>query len=124
MSSQDSRSVAAVAKGRDKAAARARTDVEARRERSATGWTFLSNHAHVLICIARDPDVRVRDISREVGITDRATQRILNELVEAEVLERERRGRRNHYAIRQDSPLRHPLESHHSVGDLLRALEE
>ena len=86
-------------------------------------WTFLSNHAHALISIARDPDARVRDVADAVGITNRAAQRILNELVDAGVLTRERRGRRNHYAIVGDAPLRHPLESHRSVGDLLRVLE-
>jgi len=86
-------------------------------------WTFLSNHAHVLLCIARDRDTRVRDIAADVGITERATQRILNELVDANVLRRERVGRRNHYEIEADVPLRHPLESHKSVGDLLRLLK-
>lgn len=85
-------------------------------------WTFLSNHAHVLLCVAREPDVRVRDVAVEVGITERAVQRILGELEEAGVVRRERRGRRNHYEVDQGIPLRHPLESHRTVGDLLALL--
>jgi DNA-binding transcriptional ArsR family regulator len=85
-------------------------------------WTFLSNHAHVLLCVARDSDVRVRDVAEEVGITERAVQRILGELEEAGVLQRERRGRRNHYEVDASLPLRHPLEAHRTIGDLLRVL--
>lgn len=85
-------------------------------------WTFLSNHAHVLLCVARDSDVRVRDVADEVGITERAVQRILGELEIAGVLQRERRGRRNHYEVDPSVPLRHPLEAHRTVGDLLRVL--
>lgn len=85
-------------------------------------WTFLSNHAHVLLCVAREPDVRVRDVAVEVGITERAVQRILGELEEAGVVRRERRGRRNHYEVERTIPLRHPLESHRTVGDLLGLL--
>ncbi|MCA9534082.1 MAG: winged helix-turn-helix transcriptional regulator [Myxococcales bacterium] len=87
------------------------------------GWTFLSNHGHVLLCIARNPDARVRDIAAQVGITDRAVQRILAELEEAHVLVRERRGRRTHYAIEATAHLRHPLEAHRSVSDLVRLVE-
>ncbi len=86
-------------------------------------WTFLSNHAHVLLCISRNPDTRLRDIATDVGITERAVQRIVVELEDAGVLERERRGRRNHYHLDGDVPLRHPLEDHRTVGDLLRLLK-
>jgi len=82
-------------------------------------WTFLSNHAHALMCIAKDPDARVRDIAGAVGITERAVQRILRELEEAGVVVRERRGRRNHYSIEGNCPLRHPLEQHKTVNDLI-----
>ncbi|MCX7621709.1 MAG: winged helix-turn-helix domain-containing protein [Acidimicrobiales bacterium] len=85
-------------------------------------WTFLTNHAHVLICIAADPDARLRDIADQVGITERAAQLIVADLVEAGYLTRTRQGRRNHYQIHPDRPLRHPLEWHRQVGDLLRAL--
>ena len=85
-------------------------------------WTFLSNYAHVLICLARDHEARVRDVAAAVGITERAVQRILVELAEAGVIERLRMGRRNHYRVRREAPLRHPLEADHTVGDLLDAL--
>lgn len=85
-------------------------------------WTFLSNHAHVLFCIARDPDCRVRDIADAVGITERAVQRIIGELVEEGILIRERVGRRNHYRIHGGTPLRHPMESHRTVGELIDLL--
>ena len=86
-------------------------------------WTFLSNHAHVLHCVARNPDARVRDIADQVGITDRAVQRILTELEEGEVLLRERRGRRTHYAISSGAHLRHPLEAHRRVLDLVALID-
>jgi len=89
-------------------------------EESTPSWTFLSNHGHILLCIARDPDIRVREIARAVGITERAVQRILGELEEAGVISRRRQGRRTHYRIDERLPLRHPIEAHHSVGELLR----
>ncbi|SDI71735.1 MarR family protein [Arthrobacter subterraneus] len=85
-------------------------------------WTFLSNHAHVLICIARDPELRMRDIAASVGITERAAQRIVAELVDEGYLEIQRSGRRNTYLIHSDVPLRHQLEAHHSIGELLGTL--
>lgn len=85
-------------------------------------WTFLSNHAHVLVCVGRDPTARVRDIALRVGITERAVQRILSELEDADVISRLREGRRNRYVIHSDSSLRHPLEANHSVGELLDLL--
>ena len=85
-------------------------------------WTFLSNHAHVLICIARDPDTRVRDIADQVGLTVRAVQRILVELATAGFLDHERIGRRNHYSINLDGQLRHPLEHGASIRNLLKDL--
>lgn len=85
----------------------------------AAAWTFLTNHAHVLICIARDPEIRVRDLSDAVGITERAVMRIVGELETAGYLVRERDGRRNHYRIRSDLPLRHAIERHRSVAALL-----
>jgi hypothetical protein len=82
-------------------------------------WTFLSNYAHVLVCLGQDPSARLRDIAQQVGITERAAQRIIGQLEDAAVLKREREGRRNHYWIDLDQPLRHPLESHRTVGSLL-----
>ncbi len=85
-------------------------------------WTFLTNHAHVLICVARDPGVRLRDVAERVGITERATQGIIGDLVEAGYVDRRRVGRRNHYSVRDDLPLRHPLERQHRIGALLDLL--
>lgn len=85
-------------------------------------WTFLSNHAHVLVCLGTDPEVRVREMALRVGITERAVTRILAELEEAEVIVRHRVGRRNRYEIIEQTPLRHDLESHANVGTLLRLL--
>jgi DNA-binding transcriptional ArsR family regulator len=86
----------------------------------ANHWTFLSNHGHVLVCLARNPDARVRDVAAAVGITERAVQNILGDLEDGGVLTRERIGRRNHYELHFDIPLRHQLEAHRTVGSLLR----
>jgi DNA-binding MarR family transcriptional regulator len=85
-------------------------------------WTFLSHHAQVLLCIARDPDVLLREIAAEVGITERAVQAIVNDLVSEGYVGRERVGRRNHYSVRPDVPLRHRLQGDLDVGTLLRLL--
>ena len=85
-------------------------------------WTFLTNHSHVLLCIAENPDVRLRDVAEQVGITERATQRIVAELEAAGYLSHEKVGRRNRYEVHPDLPLRHPLEDHLSIGALLRVL--
>lgn len=82
-------------------------------------WTFLSHHAHVLLCIARDPDTRLREVAAEVGITERAVQAIVNDLVEAGYLSRERVGRRNHYEVDRTAPLRHAMNREVDVGRLL-----
>jgi DNA-binding transcriptional ArsR family regulator len=89
------------------------------RDVSQAGWTFLTNHAHVLICVDQDADARIRDIAARVGITERAVQRILSELTEAGYLSAERDGRRNRYRVHAALPLRHPLEAHRSVGAVL-----
>ena len=83
-------------------------------------WTFFSNYAHVLVTLAQDPWARLRDVSDRVGITERAAQRIVSELENAGALTKEREGRRNHYLINEACPLRHPLESHKTVGSLLK----
>lgn len=84
-----------------------------------SGWTFLSNHAHVLICLAMAPDARLRDVAARVGITERAVQRILGDLEKERLVTREREGRRNRYVLHLDQPLRHPLESHRTVRQLV-----
>ena len=90
--------------------------------RGMTTWTFLTNHAHVLLCIARDPGIRLREVATEVGITERAAQRIVAELVEGGYITREREGRRNRYEVHGGLPMRHPLEQHHEIGELLTLL--
>lgn len=87
-----------------------------------SGWTFLTNHAHVLVCIATEPDMRGRDIAQRVGITERAAQGIIADLVAGGYVTRTREGRRNRYTLNPELPLRHPLEREHSVGELLEAL--
>ena len=85
----------------------------------AGSWTFLTNHSHVLICLARDPQLRLRDLADQVGITERAVQGIINDLEAAGCLTRHREGRRNRYEIVTDRPMRHQVERQHVVGDLL-----
>ena len=83
------------------------------------GWTFLSNHAHVLICLAIDPQLVLREVARRVGITERAVQKIVADLEHEGLVTRERMGRRNRYQLHLDQPLRHPLEAHRSVRELV-----
>lgn len=85
-------------------------------------WTFLTNHTHVLLCLARDPEMRLRDVAERVGITERAAQRIVAELTDAGYLSRKRVGRRNLYEIHPGLPLRHPLEQRCQIGQLLALL--
>jgi DNA-binding MarR family transcriptional regulator len=86
-------------------------------------WTFLSNHAHVLVCLCRDPRARVRDIAEAVGLTERAVLLILADLEAQGIVERIREGRRNRYVLHPDEALRHPLEEHRTVRELLRMVE-
>jgi predicted transcriptional regulator len=85
-------------------------------------WSFLSNHAHVLLCIAHDPSARLRDIAATVGITERAAHRIVTELVDSGYVVRRRNGRRNSYEIHEDLPFRHPLGQSRTIGELLDLL--
>lgn len=94
-------------------------DEKARRPTGGADWTFLSNHAHVLLCIASEPEVRLRDVADRVGITERAVQRIVSDLEEGGYLSRVREGRRNRYEVHADLPLRHPVEAHREVRVLL-----
>lgn len=88
------------------------------------GWTFLTNHSHVFISIAKEPDILLREVAARVGITERAVQRIVADLEQAGYLRKVRSGRRNRYELRLDLPLRHPMERSFSVGALLGALLE
>lgn len=85
-------------------------------------WTFLTNYGHVFLCIAADPGIRLAEVAVKVGITERSAQRIVADLVEEGYLRHSKVGRRNHYEIRADLPLRHPLEKDHAVGALLKLL--
>jgi DNA-binding IclR family transcriptional regulator len=85
-------------------------------------WTFLTNHAHVLLSLARDPEMRIRDVALRVGITERAAQRIVSDLVAAGYLVATRVGRRNRYELHPELPMRHAVEAHTAVGALLEAL--
>ena len=86
------------------------------------GWTFFTNHGHVLVCIARDPEVRVAEIARLVGIGERAAHRIVHDLVEAGYVVLTKVGRRNVYQLRLDRPLRHPLEAPHLIAEVVEPL--
>lgn len=86
---------------------------------TAREWTFLSNHGHVLTALGHDPQARTRDVAQSVGITERAVQQIIRELVDQGYLKIEKVGRRNRYDVVSDSHLRHPLESRVTVGEFL-----
>lgn len=86
---------------------------------TARQWTFLSNHGHVLVCLATSPQCRLRDVAQRVGITERAVQKIISDLELAGAIERTRQGRRNAYVLHLDMPMRHPLEAHRTIGSLV-----
>jgi len=85
-------------------------------------WNFFSNYAHVLVCLAENPDARLRDVAERVGITERTALRVVTHLEEAGILTRSKVGRRNSYVIDPDKRLRHPIEAHCTVGDLLATI--
>jgi DNA-binding IscR family transcriptional regulator len=91
-------------------------------EEAQRGWRFVTNHTQVLLCIARNPNVRLRDVAAHVGITERAAQRILADLIDAGFVERERHGRRNHYSVNRRVEMRHPAQLGREIGDLLDLL--
>lgn len=94
-------------------------DTTPSRDTAPGGWTFLSNHGHVLLYLSQHPEARLRDVAQAVGVTERAVQKIVADLEQSGYLERSREGRRNHYAIDPERPLRHPIESHQAVRSLL-----
>jgi DNA-binding MarR family transcriptional regulator len=95
---------------------------EQRSSPAAARWDFLTNHAHVLVCVAHDAGIRLREIATAVGITERAAHRILSQLVDEGYVLRERQGRRNRYQVVAGLPMRHPLVQEREVGDLLEVL--
>ena len=101
-----------VRNGRPVAQARAASKAEPR-------WTFLTNHAHVLIVLSKNPSTVLREVALRVGITERAVQRIIADLERDGFIEREKVGRQNSYRLRFKQPLRHPIEAHRSIGDLI-----
>ena len=86
---------------------------------SGSRWTFLTNHSHVLIVLHANPDLVLREVALKVGITERAVQRIIHDLEDGGFIQRERVGRRNRYVVLVGEPLRHPIEAHRTIGDLL-----
>ena len=89
------------------------------KESAGLHWTFLTNHAHVLVLLSRNTSLVLREVALQVGITERAVQRIIADLEAGGIIEREKIGRQNHYRIRTHRPLRHPVEAHRKIGDLL-----
>ena len=101
-----------------------RSAVVAAPETGRPSWTFLSNHAHVLLLLAKDPEIRLRDVAGRVGITERAVQRIVADLETDRYIERERQGRRNRYKVHRELPLRHPIEAHRKSASLIALVVE
>jgi len=104
----------------DAAPTNARTDPPP----SPRSWKFLTNHGHVLLGVALDPDVLVQDLARTVGITTRATMLILKDLEDAGYVHRERVGRRTHYTVHRHQPFRHPTAADHPVDELIAVFAE
>ncbi len=93
-----------------------------RNGKTPPGWTFLSNHAHVLAVLHSNPETVLREVAVEVGITERAVQKITQDLEEGGFIERQRVGRQNRYRILKRQSLRHPIEAHCTIGDLLELI--
>lgn len=87
-----------------------------------SAWTFFTNHGHVLVCIAQNPDIRIAEIADLVGIGERAAHRIVSELVEEKYVVRKKDGRRNLYSVDYTQHLRHPLEAGHTIGEIFKIL--
>ena len=89
---------------------------------SSQSWTFLSNHAHVLVCVAKNPDVRLSEVAALVGIRERTVHRIVHELLDAGYISVTKDGRNNVYSVDLDKPLRHPLEADHNIQAIIAPL--
>jgi predicted DNA-binding transcriptional regulator len=98
------------------------SSAKASTDQAGSKWTFLTNHAHVLILLAQDSSMVLREVAIRIGITERAVQRIIADLEEGGFIEREKVGRQNQYRISAKQPLRHPIESHRTIGDLLQMI--
>jgi len=110
------------AKTRARSGADSKTSKGASPDKAPT-WTFLTNHTHVLLCLHEDPELTLREVSQRVGITERSVQRILSELEEGGFVTRERVGLRNRYRFKTNVALRHPIEAHCKIGDLINMVE-
>ena len=102
----------------------ARANPRSAEPKAGGGWTFLSNHAHVLLLLAKEPEIRLRDVAGRVGITERAVQRIVADLEHGRYIERVRTGRRNRYKVHPEMPLRHPIEAHRKIASLIHLVVE
>ena len=102
----------------------ARASPRSAEPKAGGGWTFLSNHAHVLLLLAKEPEIRLRDVAGRVGITERAVQRIVADLEHGRYIERVRTGRRNRYKVHPEMPLRHPIEAHRKIASLIHLVVE
>jgi len=89
---------------------------------ASSDCNFFSNHAHVLVCLAQDPQSRLRDLAERIGVTERTAQRLVTHLEDAGILQRIKEGRRNRHVIDTSKHLRHPIESHCTVGELLATI--
>lgn len=96
----------------------------ARVENEDKTWTFLTNHTHVLVLLYANSDLSLREVALQVGITERAVQRIVADLEEGGFVKREKIGRKNHYTVIKNKALRHPVEAHKKIGDLLNLVAE
>jgi predicted transcriptional regulator len=92
-------------------------------EPGSRSWTFLTNHTQVLLRIAQDSDITLREVALDIGITERAAQRIAGDLVDAGVIERHRRGRKNHYVVNREAAMRHAAQAEYQIGPLLDLLQ-
>ena len=86
------------------------------------GWTFFTNHAHVLLCLSQNCNARLRDVADRVGITERAVHKIVSDLEQEGIVVRTREGRRNRYQINTGMPMRHPMEAHCSIGQIIETI--
>ena len=111
------------ARGSANGKARSSASDAARAAAKEPTWTFLTNHTHVLLCLHEDPESTLREVAQRVGITERSVQRILSELEEGGFVTRDRVGLRNRYRFKTNVALRHPIEAHCKIGDLISMVE-
>ena len=94
------------------------------KDKTIENWTFFSNNAHVLVCLTHTPQPTTREIAVQVGITERAVQRIITKLISADVVKVSKDGRRNSYKLNLNQRLRHPLESHKTIGEFIQLIKD